>query len=134
MLQELILLYRLLFGQDKAARHLFRKLVPVEGILEERRDSHLMALCARKRCPATTRFPEREIYDLARDFPILRRRLAVLSLHLAQKKPHTWRELWQDKRDSAGWLTFWAVVIIGVSGIVLGFPQVVLQIIQIIRQ
>jgi type VI protein secretion system component VasF len=76
---------------------------------------------------------ERAKYNLARDFPILRSRLAVLLQHLAQTKPRTWRELWQDKRDSSAWLTFWAVIIIGAAGLVLGLLQVVLQAVQVFK-
>jgi hypothetical protein len=78
--------------------------------------------------------PERESYDLSCDFPILRSKLAILHRHLENKKPRTWKALWQDKRDSASWLTFWAVIIIGGLGIILAFLQVVLQIVQIAQQ
>jgi hypothetical protein len=39
--------------------------------------------------------------------------------------------IWKDKRDSAHWLTFWAVIIIGGAGLLLGFMQVLLQAIQL---
>ena len=134
MLHETILSYRLLFGQKKAARKLFRRLRPFEGIPEEGRDSLLTLLCGRKHYQAAVVVPERESYDLSCDFPILRSKLAILHRHLENKKPRTWKALWQDRRDSASWLTFWAVIIIGGLGIILAFLQVVLQIVQIAQQ
>ncbi|MCJ1250493.1 hypothetical protein MMC30_007721 [Trapelia coarctata] len=134
MLNETLQSYRLLFGQNKAARQLFRRLRPFENIPEAGRDRFLMTLCGQKHCRTTLKAPERESYDLPHDFPILRSRLAILLRHLSNKKPRTWKEIWQDKRDSASWLTFWAVLVIGGLGIILTLLQVVLQIVQIARQ
>ncbi|KAJ9648288.1 hypothetical protein H2201_000590 [Coniosporium apollinis] len=134
MLREIILSYRLLFGQNKAARQRFRKLRPFDDIPAEGTDNLLSSLCGRKHCQSTFDIPERETYDLPRDFPVLRSRLAILLRHLSNRKPRTWKELWQDKRDSASWLTFWAVLIIGGMGIILAFLQVVLQIVQIVQR
>jgi hypothetical protein len=131
MLYETILSYRLLFGQNKAARQLFRKLKPFERVPEEGRDELLMTLCGYKHCQTNLELRERDAYDLPRDFPIYRSRLAILLRHLASRKPRSWKELWQDKRDSASWLTFWVVLIFGASGIMLGLFQVILQIVQL---
>ena len=38
--------------------------------------------------------------------------------------------MWFDKRDSASWMTFWTVLIIGSLGLLLSFIQTVLQILQ----
>jgi hypothetical protein len=132
MLRETILSYRLLFGQNKAARRLFRKLRPFEGISEHGRDHYLDSICSRKQWRAVG--DERETYDLCLDFPIMRGRLAILAWHLSKKKPQTWRELWRDRRDSASWLTFWTVLIIGGLGVTLALLQTVLQVVQIVQQ
>ena len=134
MLEETILSYRLLFGQNKAARHFFRKLSPFEGIPEEGRDEFLVTLSSRKHSQTMLKIPERESYDLIRDFPVLRSRLMILLRHLSNKKPRTLKELWRDKRDSGSWLTFWAVLIIGGLGVFLAFIQVILQIIQLAQR
>jgi len=42
--------------------------------------------------------------------------------------------LWDDKRDSASWFTFWAVLIFGGIAIILAFVQVILQIVQVSLQ
>jgi hypothetical protein len=132
LLREILLSYRLLFGQNKASRHLFRKLRPFGQIAEEGRDKYLKLLCGQKSNQMGDEIPEREIYDLRRDFPILRSRLAILLRHMGDRKPRTWMELWVDKRDEASWLTFWAVLVIGGLGILLALMQVVLQIVQIV--
>lgn len=133
MLHETVLSYRLLFGQNKPSRQLFRKLKPFEHIPEEGRDTFLEQLCGQKRYQSDFDISERETYDLARDFPIFRSRLAAILRHLSVKKPRTWRDLWEDKRDSAQWLTFWAVLIIGGSGVFLALLQTILQIVQIVQ-
>lgn len=69
---------------------------------------------------------ERETYDLARDFPIFRSRLAVILQHFSVKKPRTWKDLWKDKRDPAQWLTFWAILTIGGLGVSLALVQTIL--------
>ncbi|KFY95687.1 hypothetical protein V498_03198 [Pseudogymnoascus sp. VKM F-4517 (FW-2822)] len=133
MLQETTLSYRLLFGQNKSSRQLFQKSKPFENIPEAGRDTFLERLCGRKRYQSNYNSPERETYDLAHDFPILRSRLLPLLRHLSAKKPRTWRELWEDKRDSASWLTFWAVLVIGGMGLILAMLQTILQIVQVIQ-
>lgn len=129
MLIETLLSYRLLFGQGKLGRRLFRKLKPFEGVPEVGMDNLLMTLCGHKSYESIPKLRERDIYELPRDFPIYRSRLAVLICHLNARKPRSWKELWQDKRDSASWLTFWVVLIFGGLGILLALLQVILQIV-----
>jgi hypothetical protein len=131
MLEEILMSYRLLFGQNKASRRLFRVLTPFERVPKEGEDGLLDELCGRKRCKAWAKRPERETYDLQHDFPILRSRIATLNYHLSIRKPRTWKDLWRDKRDSAQWFTFWAVLIIGGFGLLFSFIQVVLQMVQL---
>jgi hypothetical protein len=131
MLEETLMSYRLLFGQNKKARKLFRILTPFEKRPKEGEDRLLNELCGRKASSSWLSRPDRGSYDLQHDFPILRSRLATLSYHMSERKPRTWRELWRDKRDSAQWFTFWAVLMIGGLGLIFSFAQVVLQIIQI---
>lgn len=133
-LQEVLLSYRLLFGKNKAARRFFRSLQPFEGLPQELRDKSLLVICGQKRHQLSYNMKERDTCELVQDFPILRSRIVVLLRRLAIKRPRTWRELWNDKRDSANWHTFWAVLIIGGTGLLLAFIQVVLQIIQVCLQ
>jgi hypothetical protein len=134
LLQEIILSYRLLFGRAKQSRQYFRKLNPFQNIPLEGRDSFLVSLCSQKNCAKLDEAYERGTYSLKQDFPHLRSRLISLNIHLSKTKPRSWKEMWLDKRDSANWLTFWAVIIIGSLGIFLAFLQVLLQILQLVLQ
>jgi hypothetical protein len=98
------------------------------------RDDLLVRLCTSKASQAPFELIQRDAYELARDFPHLRTRLVRLTNYLNQRKPRSWAELWVDNRDSASWLTFWAVIVIGGIGLLLAFIQVILQIIQLAFQ
>lgn len=140
LLVECILSYRLLFGQKRKARTLFRsslnpftkKAVSKDNI----RDPLLPALCGTKDpCQdILSGIVEKEIYYLPRDFPILRYRISILQRHLSSSPPRTWIQLWRDNRDSASWLTFWAVIAFGIFGSVMAFLQVVLQLVELITE
>jgi hypothetical protein len=125
LLHEVILSYRLLFGQNSKSRRLFQSLTIFESQLPEAQDPLLAQLC----CGKTWGLPiqEREFYRLRRDFPILRSRIATLQHQMMSLKPRGWSQIWNDKRDSAQWLTFWAVIFIGGSGILLSLIQMLLQ-------
>jgi hypothetical protein len=127
LLQEILLSYRLMFGQSRDARRLFRSMDPFEGLPTEGHDSLLPLLCGRKSLDCSAFAQEKEFYRPHRDFPILRSRIATLHQQMSKMKPRGWGELWRDKRDSAQWFTFWAVIIIGGSGILLSLIQVLLQ-------
>lgn len=132
LLEEILLSYRLLFGQSKASRRLFLKeLRPFAGVPTEGQDPLLTSLCGLKKLPKRWEVRgESAEYDLSEDFPHLRNRLVRLVGLTAEKKPRTLREMWFDKRDSASWMTFWTVLIIGSLGLLLSFVQTVLQILQ----
>ena len=132
ILQETLLSYRLLFGQNKRSRNLFRTLNTFAGIPREARDPILDDICGRKVCKLQMIPNDKDTYELHKDFPALRSRIVKLHQALSASKPSTWKELWRDRRDSANWLTFWAVIIFGAVAILLAFAQVVLQIIQIV--
>ncbi|KAI0509557.1 hypothetical protein F5B22DRAFT_638016 [Xylaria bambusicola] len=75
LLQEILLSYRVVFGQSKRSRAVFRKLQPFASIPMEE-------------------------YDLAIHFPHLRSRIAQPNGYASRKKPRSLRRLWQDRRDS----------------------------------
>ena len=136
-LREVLLSYRLLFGQSKSGRHYFRRTVSThiyEDIPRQGQDPLLARLCGRKSIDLLAHGRERKTYRLARDFPMLRCRIAIVQQQLATSKPRGWKELWRDKRDSAQWVTFWAVIIIGGLGLLLSLMQVILAIVQITHQ
>lgn len=125
-----MLSYRLLFAQDRSSRIFFQS---IKGVDEEQRrtiDPFLNRICGAERFDDTVLSPDRESYWLNRDFPILRMRLAVLQHQLSSVKPTGWRAIWTDKRDSVQWYTFWAVILFGGAGLILGTLQVIFQGIQ----
>ena len=133
-LREVLSSYRLLFGQSKEGRQYFRQTVhsqAFEDIPPEGQDPLLTILCGRKTIDFSAHGKDRTLYRLARDFPMLRCRIAVLKKLLDTSKPRGWKELWRDKRDSAQWVTFWAVIVIGGAGLLLSFMQVVLALLQL---
>ena len=125
LLLEILLSYRLLFGQNKESRKIFKQMA------SHMDDITLQQQCSSKELQFPELFKERDFYRLKRDFPILRSRLAILSHQMSSMKPQGWKELWKDKRDSAHWLTFWAVIVIGGAGLLLSLIQVLLQAVQL---
>ena len=130
LLRETILSYRFLFGQHPQSRQLYKRLVPFGSAFEAAQDSLLHELCGQKTCELTE-MEERDDYDLRHDFPLYYSRLMRLRRLLTNSKARTWAQLWRDKRDSAQWLTFWLLLIFGGLGVIFGFLQVVLQIVQL---
>ena len=134
MLKETLASYRLLFGQKKQARNLFRSCNPFAGTPKSTQDQMLTSLCASKAFKFGKDPLDKYSYDLKQDFPVLRSRISRLHRILSARKPRSWREIWRDKRDSAGWYTFWTVLIFGAVSVLLSFCQVVLQMVQLARQ
>ncbi|KAK4116310.1 hypothetical protein N656DRAFT_774537 [Canariomyces notabilis] len=131
LLWEILLSYRLIFGQERRSRAVFRKIQPFAGIPPQGRDPLLAHLCGRKRfeCPVA-KLVERDVYDLEADFPHLRGRIALLSGYAASRKPRNVRQLWTDRRDSTSWLALWSVLIFGSLSILLALLQTIFQILQ----
>jgi hypothetical protein len=131
LLEEILLSYRLLFGQSRQSRHLFRQLQPFASIPNQGHDHFLPLICGKSKCPIT--LIEREEYDMAGDFPHLRSRLVLLNSYAYSKRPRSILQLWQDKRDSTAWIAFWSVLIFGSASILLGVLQTVFQILQFVQ-
>lgn len=135
-LEEILLSYRLLFGQSKRSRRLFhRELKPFAGVPAEGQDPLLSSLCGLKKLPKRWNVRGEGLeYNLSEDFPHLRSRLVRLVGLMSEKKPRSLKELWFDKRDSASWMTFWTVLIIGSLGLLLSFVQTLFQILQYVAE
>ncbi|KAK3897693.1 hypothetical protein C8A05DRAFT_38735 [Staphylotrichum tortipilum] len=133
LLQEILLSYRLIFGQNKRSRAGFRRSQPFARLPSQGHDKLLGQLCGRKRFDSPTgaaALIERDEYDLAADFPHLRSRLARLGGYAAGKKPRSIRQLWRDRRDSTAWLALWSVLVFGSVSVVLALLQTVFQVLQ----
>ncbi|PYI09528.1 hypothetical protein BO78DRAFT_30111 [Aspergillus sclerotiicarbonarius CBS 121057] len=115
-LQEVLLSYRLLFGQSAASRKLFRHaFVPAEITQGHHMDSLLPHLCTRKQLgSSSSAMPlDRPIYFAARDFPVLYERGELIAKELRDARPKSMQDLLRDRRDTLQYWTFWLVSIFG---------------------
>ncbi|KAH6887139.1 hypothetical protein B0T10DRAFT_490750 [Thelonectria olida] len=130
LLQEILLTYRLLFGQSRRSRSLFRRLRPWACIPNEGHDQFLSMICGRKQFNCPVPLIEREEYNVAGDFRHLRSRIVRLNNYASSRKPRSIRQLWRDKRDSTAWLALWSVLIFGSVSLLVGVISMVFQIMQ----
>ncbi|KAI0412615.1 hypothetical protein F5X98DRAFT_317755 [Xylaria grammica] len=134
LLREILLSYRVIFGQNKRSRTVFRKLRPFASIPRHGQDQSLGEFCGKKRFNCPLKLVEQEEYDLAVDFPHLQSRMAQLCGYTSRKKPRSLRRLWQDRRDSPAWLAYWSALAFGLVGLLLVLVQTVFQILQYVDQ
>ncbi|KAI1313743.1 hypothetical protein F5Y03DRAFT_390044 [Xylaria venustula] len=144
--QEVLMSYRLLFGQSRASRKLARSLLQKLGT--NRDHDHLLAhLCTKSLKEVAKALPgefwpiscrgfdnavqEVDAYSFRDDFPMLGCRLAVIQEFNLRQQPSKLRDLWRDRRNPLQWYTFWAVLVVGGVSIILAILQLVVGIIQI---
>ena len=133
-LQEILLSYRLLFGQSTKSRRLFRHTFKPPGGHDSLADLLLPLICTKKQLTTPTLIPmDRSIYFTARDFPVLCERIEIVSKELKDARPKSIHDLIRDKRDTLQYWTFWLVAIIGAISILLSLIQVILQAVQLIQ-
>ena len=132
-LKEVLLSYRLLFGQSASSRKFFRRIFSPSDVQGCQVDTLLPQLCANSRfdCPLALIPLDRSIYFLARDFPVLYDRVELIANELKDARPKSFRGLLRDRRDTLQYWTFWLVSIIGGVSILLSLIQVILQGIQL---
>lgn len=137
ILEEVILSFRLLFGQSAKSRRLFRYIFDGAETPLRQPDTFLGHLCCEKQLGgsgAGQKLPflpkDRNVYYSARDFPVLRERIELLAGELHRSRPKSFPDLLRDRRDTLQFWTFWLVSIFGSLGIALSFVQVILQGIQ----
>ncbi|OQN98851.1 hypothetical protein B0A48_15197 [Cryoendolithus antarcticus] len=63
-------------------------------------------------------------------FKVYGERIRALRKHMDSKKPRTWWELWNDNRDSQVYYTFWGVINLGLSSVVLAFLSLLTSLVQ----
>lgn len=129
---EVLCSYRILFSQQKNARELYSKHFRV---LNSRQDHEVDPLrdeiCG---TPSHSNalfdhidaFPEKSTYWSDSDLPNLGDRLLELQDFVVSQDSGTFRALWYDVRDLNRFWTFWAVVLFGVTSVVLSMIQTVL--------
>jgi hypothetical protein len=118
--REVILTYRLIFGQDKPSYSDFPSLVRHSPIPEEYPDSLLSTLCG-----ADWESSEaRKVYDLigadhsstqyipSTHFPFLGQRLLELQRYVKGRNANDILSIWHDRRSPTAWWTFWVCCLI----------------------
>lgn len=131
ILVEILLSYRLLFGQSRKSRHFFRHLLRSDPALSNNPDSLLSSLCTKRLFTRQGVPRDRLNYLSDSHFPTLEARVKVLVAELKGARPTGWRDLFRDRRDKVQYWTFWLVAFIGAVGILLAIAQVALQAVQI---
>lgn len=131
ILHETLLSYRLLFGQSKKSRKVFRNHLKSNPSLSHNPDSLLKLMCGHKNFAHEYVPGDRPIYFAPRDFPTLSKRVELIGAAMRGAKPKDWKSLLRDRRDTTQYWTFWLVAIIGGTSIVLSLIQVILQGVQI---
>jgi hypothetical protein len=155
--QEVILSYRLLFGQDGKSRKVAREEVSrlKNSYAKQNVDAMLLDLCERKYeygslwwktydkvlqgypseiWPITCRTMEghlqqSDVYSARDDFPRLGPRLIKLQQFNSRQRPSKLTDLWRDRRNPLQWYTFWAVVLVGGLANILAALQLLVAIV-----
>lgn len=131
-MQEVLLSFRLLFGQHSPSRKLFPQIYrPTERY--QMPDQLLPILCTGKRIhqkslPLSLDLP---VYFAAQHSPVLSERIELIAKELKNSRPTTMRQLLRDRRDTLQYWTFWLVSIYGTIGIILSLVQVIFGAIQL---
>lgn len=135
-LTEVLLSYRLLFGQHDSSRQLFRESERGKTMCNKMVDPLLDALCSDKTVGhfggVTELLRERNVYNARTNFPHLGARLTELEDYSTNQRPRTLGEVWNDVRDPERLLTFRAVLIIGGVSILLSVVQILVAIGQLV--
>ncbi|RDW59781.1 hypothetical protein BP6252_12868 [Coleophoma cylindrospora] len=120
--REILLSYRLLFGQNYKSYNRFT--MPKET---EMQDPLLKVLCSQSYDddePSEVYYlidanhPART-YCARNDFPFLGERLLKIQSHVRDLQPHSIREIWNDTRNLPYWWGFWTAIAFGALSILL---------------
>lgn len=132
-MQEILDSYALVFVQSHSAREEYRKRArdtasqgrPIDPLLDE--------LCGFNRiwAPVMRLGPVISSFDALSHFPILGGRLIELQAFMHTRRARGLRAIYQDRRDSFQWWTFWAVVWFGGISIPIALCQMSLAVVQV---
>lgn len=127
---EVLLSYRLIFGQTKRARNHFKAVESkaAMGDLDEC-DPILAELCSSSKPNPALVWPDsdgdyhphlhRTTYHRGTDFPILGERLEAIQSCSNRQRPTRFLDMWRDKRDPLQWYTVWAVLCMAIISLLL---------------
>lgn len=133
ILTEILLSYRLLFGQSSRSRKLFPHVfIPPESLRNEV-DPLLLQLCMMEDLhDMPPKMPgDQPVYFANQHFPVFSERIELIAKELKRAKPDSVGGLLHDRRDKMQYWTFWLVSIFGSVSILLSLVQVILQGIQL---
>jgi hypothetical protein len=157
--RELLLTYRLIFGQNTKSWQLFASEMASRphssfttrskgksshshpgGVLHlEDADPMLIKLCGRRYDAIGSEDIYEEIhaenvqtYYMPSSFPFFASRILSLQDNAREQHSHDWKTLWHDHRDESNWWQFWAVLFIGGGTLVLGTLSLAFQIGQLV--
>jgi len=131
-MREVLLSFRLLFGQHSPSRKLFPQIYgPTEGL--QKVDQLLPLLCMKKYIHQRSLplSPDQPVYFAARHFPVLSERIELITKELKNSRPTSLGELLRDRRDTLQYWTFLLVAIYGSIGIILSLVQVIFGALQL---
>ena len=131
-MREVLLSFRLLFGQHGPSRKLFPQLYrPTERL--QVADQLLSLLCMKKYIHQRSLPlpPDQPVYFAARHFPVLSKRIELITKDLKNSRPTSLGELLRDRRDTLQYWTFLLVAIYGAIGITLSLVQVIFGALQL---
>ncbi|KAH8602775.1 hypothetical protein B0O99DRAFT_9320 [Bisporella sp. PMI_857] len=141
--KEVLLTYRLLFGQKPRDSIIFTQLYQKEWSRLPSFSCHpdplLPRLCGQLWNTDEVRAIYDEIeaddalhqYSSQADFPFLGRSLLALQEYVEGHEPRTFKELWHDGRNTERWWESWTAIVIGALGLFLTF---ILMLIQVVLQ
>ena len=146
--QEVLMSYRLLFGQTRGARGLVKAALKVLQHQDPHYDqllevvaagpyNHTLAALPSSLWPVSCRsfedtLQEEDAYSAQDDFPMFGQRLAKLQEFNLRQQPSKLRDLWRDRRNPLQWYTFWAVLIVGSLSLLLTLLQLIVALAQLI--
>ncbi|KAE8450803.1 hypothetical protein EG329_005716 [Mollisiaceae sp. DMI_Dod_QoI] len=142
--KEVLLSYRLIFQQDHNSYNDFNQITQIgDEMPREYHDALLLVLCGQHWESPRTRciyeMIEAEVpsahYSPSVYFPFLGERLLEVQRYVRGHKPNTFWALWNDRRDTSAWWTFWLLGIVActtlVATLLLGILQLVVGILQV---
>lgn len=153
--RELLLSYRLLFGQSSKSRKLLDQLcasTPPESTdplikvcaspVSSKWDIRRFAGRRRPQSFPNNIFPisaldlngqiqDSDTYSALDDFPYFGQRLILLQRYNMRQQPSRVKDIWRDRRNPLQWYTFWTVLWVGGAGILLAILQLVVGLVQL---
>jgi hypothetical protein len=156
-LREMLLTYRLIFGQDaKSSRRFAKELATLAAASKPSRSASQTA-SQKSRQPCIFALPDADplltrlcglranatgaaeiyveigasrvqSYYTPQSYPFFAEKLLVLQAYVKEQHPHDLKTLWYDNRNKTNWWQFWAVLFIGGMTIVLSVLSLVFQI------